>query len=105
VGIYIWPWVLGLALLEEDWWYDVIQLGNELEEFVVGQVLESKFSLTSVTGISLTKHSMAVTGNNSTSLKGIPDELTKMFVRDFIRAQISDKLSQPNQNFLVSQSV
>lgn len=94
MGIYIWPWVLSLALLQEDWWYNVIQLRDELEQLVVWQVLESKFTLAGVARISLTQNGMSVAWDNTAALQRIPDELSQFFGGNFVSAQISNKLKQ-----------
>ena len=51
VSINIRPGVLGLASLEENVWHEVVDLTNKLEEWVFGQVLQRKFTLSSVTGV------------------------------------------------------
>ena len=60
MGIYIGPWVLGLALLQENAGDDLVELGHELEEFVIGQVLEGELALALVAGISLAEHGVAI---------------------------------------------
>ena len=94
MSIHIGPWVLGLALLEENVWDDLVELRNELEELVVGKVLQSEFSLASVSGISLSKDGVTVTRNDSTTLEGVPDEVSEFLIGDFVGAKISNELKQ-----------
>ena len=61
MSVNIWPWVLGLALLEEDTWDDFVELGDQLEELVVGEVLEGELALALVTWVSLAKNGVSVT--------------------------------------------
>ena len=61
MGVNIWPWVLGLALLEENTWDDFVELGDQLEELVVGEVLEGELALASVTWVSLAEDGVAIT--------------------------------------------
>lgn len=44
---------LGLSSLEEDIRNDLVNLSDELEERVIGEVLESEFTLSSVSGVLL----------------------------------------------------
>ena len=60
VGIDIGPWVLSLALLQENARDDLVELGDELEKFVIGQVLEGELALALVAGIRLAEHGMTV---------------------------------------------
>jgi len=105
VSIYVWPWVLGLALLEEDVWNDLVELRDELEELVVRKVLESEFSLAGVSGISLSEDSVTVARDDSTTLERVPDEFSELFVGNFVGAKVSDELSEPNKDFLVGKTV
>ena len=61
MSVNIWPWVLGLALLEEDTGDDFVELGDQLEELVVGEVLEGELALALVTWVSLAKNGVSVT--------------------------------------------
>lgn len=64
MGINIGPWVLHLAELQQNWGYNLVDLGNQLEHGIIGQMLESKFALHRVTGISLAEDSVAITRHN-----------------------------------------
>ena len=58
VGVHVGPGVLGLALLQQDWGHHLVELGHQLEERVVGKMLQSKFALADVARVSLPEHSM-----------------------------------------------
>ena len=98
MSIYVGPWVLSLALLEEDVGNDLVKLGDELEELVVGKVLESEFSLAGVSGISLSKNSVTVARDDSTALERVPDEVSELLIGNFVRAKISDELKVANKH-------
>jgi hypothetical protein len=53
VSVHIGPGVLHLSSFCQNWWDEHVQLRDELEHLVVGQVLEGELTLTSVTRISL----------------------------------------------------
>lgn len=105
MSIYVGPWVLSLALLEEDVGNDLVKLGDELEELVVGKVLESEFTLAGVSGISLSKNSVTVARDDSTALERVPDEVSELLIGNFVRAKIGDELSEPDEDFLVGEAV
>jgi len=105
VSIYVGPWVLSLALLEEDVGNDLVKLGDELEELVVGKVLESEFSLAGVSGISLSENSVTVARDDSTTLERVPDEVSELLIGNFVGAKVGDKLSEPDKDFLVGKTV
>ena len=44
VGVYIGPWVLNLARLQEDGGHQNVQLGHQLEQFSSWEVLECELS-------------------------------------------------------------
>lgn len=64
VGIYIGPGVLHLAGFGEDWGHHLVDLGDKLEQLIVGQMLEGELSLAGITRIGLAEHSMAIAGHN-----------------------------------------
>ena len=103
VGIDVGPGVLGLAGLQQDVGGDLVDLGNELEELVIGNVLESEFSLGSVSGVSLSENGVSVSGND-TSLQGVPAVLLNLLVGG-ISTDLGLHLLDPPQDFLVGQSV
>jgi len=105
VGIYVGPWVLSLALLEEDVWDDLVELGDELEELVVRKVFQSEFSLAGVSRISLSENSVTVARDDSTTLEGVPDEVSEFLIGNFVGSKVSNELSEPDEDFLVGETV
>lgn len=67
-------------------------------------MLKSKFTLSSVTRISLTQDSVTVTGNNLTTVKSVPQVLLDLFFRGIHTNGILH-LQSPTKDFLVSQTV
>lgn len=64
VGVNIGPGVLGLALFQEHVGHNLVKLGNQLEHWVVGQVLQGKLALAGVTRVCFPQDSMAVAWHN-----------------------------------------
>ena len=87
-----------------DTYNDVVQLGDQTEERIIGQVLQGEFTLSSVTRIGLTQDSVTVTGNNLTTVKGIPEVLLDLFFRS-VNTNGVLQLQSPTENFLVGQTV
>lgn len=104
VGIDIGPGVLGLTGLEENVRDDLVDLTDELEEWVLGQVLEGELSLSCVSGVSLPKDGVAVTGNHLARLEGRPDILGNLLVRSVL-TNLGSHLLDPSEDFLVGETV
>ena len=51
VSIDVWPWVFGLSSLEQDVGHELVDLSDELEHGIIGEVFERKFSLSSVSRV------------------------------------------------------
>lgn len=64
VSIHVRPWVLSLALLQENVRDYLIQLADQTEKRVIWKVLLSKFPLASVAWVSLAQHCMAISWDN-----------------------------------------
>lgn len=56
--------VLGLAMLREDPWHDLVDGVDDLEQLVVGHVLEGELPLARVSGVGLPEDGVAVSGDN-----------------------------------------
>lgn len=69
VGIYIWPWVLDLAEFGQDWGHDLVDVGHQLEQGIVWQMLQGELALASVTRIGLSQNGVTVARNNLKSKK------------------------------------
>lgn len=105
VGINVGPWVLGLSLLGQDARDNLEDLGDELEEGVVGQVLEGKLTLRSVTGVSLTEDSVSESRDNTASVESLPDNLSESLVGDRLVSKLLLEIEGPGEHFLVGKSV
>ena len=104
VSIDIGPGVLGLASFEEDVGNEVVDLANQLEVLILGEVLESEFTLGSVTGVGLAEHSVAVTRDDLATLKGRPDVLLDGLVGGRV-ANLGLHLPEPDEDLLVGKTV
>lgn len=102
--VHIRPGVLGLTVLGENLRSNLVDGGNEVEKVVVGHVLKSKLTLSSVTGISLSENSVTVTGNDTASVKSIPEVLLNVLLSD-VRANLGLHLENPLKNLLVGTAV
>lgn len=105
VGINVGPWVLGLSVLSKDWWSDFVDLRDELEEWVVGQVLLSEFTLACVARISLSKDSVSESRNDLARVEGIPQSLLYNFKGDVTFSELLLESQSPTKDFLVGESM
>jgi hypothetical protein len=80
VGVDVGEGVLGLAVLGEDTGGDLVDLGDEVEHGVVGKVLEGELALADVTRVGLAEDGVAVTGNDTAGLEGVPEVLLDVLV-------------------------
>ena len=64
MSVDVWPGVLGLAVLSQDSGGNLIELSDQLEQRVVGHVLEGKLSLAGVARVGLSQHGMAKAGHH-----------------------------------------
>ena len=99
VGINVWPWVLGLAVLKENIWRDLVDLGDQLEQWVVWQMFQGKLTLACVSWIGLTQDSVTVAGQNLARLECGPNELLDLLI-SWVVAQSLLGLLDPDQDFL-----
>jgi len=105
VGVYVWPWVLGLTLSKKDIWHNLVDLADQLEHIVVWEVLEGKLSLTSVSWIGLSEHGVSVAWHHSAGLERVPDEIVELLVADVLTAQVLSELGEPDEHLLVGETV
>merc|ERR1719410_1874311 len=80
VGIYVGPWVLDLAGLEEDGRHQHVQLRHQLEQLVVREMFQGKFPLAGVSWISFAENSVSISGNNLSRLEKAPDEVLHLII-------------------------
>jgi hypothetical protein len=94
----------GTAYLQEDIRNKGVYLANELKQLVIRQMLQRKLALSSVTGISFPEDSVAVSGNNLTTLEGRPDVLLDSLI-GCILTNLPLHLAKPDKDFLISETV
>lgn len=103
-SINIGVWVLGLSMLSEDARGNIVDLANQLEHGVLGELLESELALGHVAGIGFPQDSMTVSGNDTAGFQGVPqvflDGLVAKIITNFFL-----HFGKPVKNFLVGQSV
>jgi len=104
VGINVGVWVLGLSVLGQDAWGNLVNLGDELEHWVFWELLKSERALRNVARIGLTEHSVTVTWNDTAAVEGVPEVLLDVLIRKVISNGLLH-LSEPVENLLVGQSV
>ena len=104
VGVDVGEGVLGLAVLGEDTGGDLVDLGDEVEHGVLGKVLEGKLALADVTRVGLAEDGVAVTGNDTARVEGVPEVLLDVLVRE-VRADGLLHLGEPVEDLLVGKTV
>ena len=104
VRIHVRVRVLRLAVLGQDTGRDLVHLADELEHGVVGQVLEGELALGDVARVRLAEHSVAVAGDHTAGLEGVPQVFLDVLVAQ-VRADGFLHLLQPVQHFLVGEAV
>jgi len=105
VGIYVWPWVLGFTLSQENIWNDFVDLSDQFEHIVVWEVFQSELSLASVSWIGFSENGVSVAWDDSSGFQGVPDEIVEFFVGDVFATEIFSELGQPDEDFLVGETV
>jgi hypothetical protein len=113
-------WVLGLSVLGQNTWSNLVNLADQLVHLVILAVFLTvistyllgkkknfylgKFSLGHVTGISLAENSMSIPWNNLTGLERGPEVVLDGLITEII-ANSSLHLGEPVQDFLVGETV
>lgn len=93
--------VLGLSMFSQNTRSNLVDLADELEHGVVGQMAKSKFALRHVTRIGLTEHSVSVSRNNLSGVQGGPEVVLDGLVAKIVTDSLLHLL-QPHKHFLVS---
>jgi hypothetical protein len=96
--------VLGLAVLGENAGGDLVDLADELEHGVVGQVLLGELALRHVAGVRLSEDGVAVSGNDLAGLERGPQVLLDGLVAEVVANGLLHLL-EPDEDLLVGQSV
>lgn len=104
VGVDVGVGVLGLAVLGEDTRGDLVDLRDELEHGVVGQVLLGELALRDVAGVSLAEDGVAVAGNDLARLESGPQVVLDGLVAEVV-ADGALHLGEPVEHLLVGQTV
>lgn len=99
-----WVTDLGLSVLGQNTWGDLVNLANELEHGVIWQMVLSKGSLGHVTRISLAENGVAISGNDLSTLQCSPQIISNGLVAEIV-ANSSLHLCEPGQDLLVSETV
>lgn len=100
-GINIGVWVLGLAVLSQDTWSNLVDLRDKLEHRVLWQFSKTEFSLRHVSRIGLSEHSVAVTWNDAATVQGLPKVVFDLLVAQIVTNGLLH-LGEPVEHFLVS---
>lgn len=87
MSIHIGPRVLGLAVLQQDGGHHVVQLGHQLEERIIGKVLQGELALAGVARIGLAQDSVTVPGDHLTRVQRVPDSLLQLLIADLCSAK------------------
>ena len=93
-----------MTYLKEDAGNNVVDLANELEHRVVGEVLEGELALSSVARVGLAEDGVAVTGDDLATLESGPDVVTDSLV-GCVLADLGLHAAEPDQNLLVGKTV
>jgi len=104
VSVDVRVWVLGLSVLGENTWSDLVDLRNELEHWVVWKVLLGELALADVTWVGLAEYGVTVTWNDTTALEGGPEVVLDGLVGQVVADRLLH-LDQPVEDFLVGKTV
>lgn len=97
-------WVLGLAVLGQDTWGDLVDLADKLEHWVFWELALGELALGDVTWVGLPQHGVAVTWNDLAGLEGGPEVLLDLLVREVV-ADGGLHLLEPVKDLLVGKTV
>jgi hypothetical protein len=100
VGIDVGVWVLGLSVLGKDAGGDLVNLADELEHWIIGEMLLGEFTLGDVAGVSLAEDGVAVARNDLAGLEGCPEIFLDLLVAK-IGTDGGLHLLEPDEDFLV----
>merc|ERR1712167_382109 len=75
VGVDVRVGIRRLAVLRQHAGHDLVDRVDDLEQFIIREVLEGKFSLTGVAGVRLAQDRMPEAGDDLASIQSLPREL------------------------------
>ncbi len=104
MGIDVREWVLGFAVLGKNAWGDLVNLRDKLEHWVLWEVLLGENALSHVSWIGLAENGVAVTWNNTSSVKGRPEVLLDLLIGEIVANGLLH-LNEPLEDLLVGESV
>lgn len=87
-------------MLGQDTRGNLVNLADELEHRVIGEVAESKLALGHVTRVGLTEDGMSVTGDDLASVQGGPEVVLDSLVAEVVANGLLHLL-KPDEDFLV----
>ena len=102
--VHVGPRVAHLPGLGEHARHHLVQLRDELELGVVGQVLERELALARVPRVRLAQHGVAVPGHDAPRLERVPHKL-RHALRGDIRPNVALDFVQPLEHLLVGEAV
>jgi hypothetical protein len=91
-------------VLGENAGRDLVDLADELEHGVIGQMLLGKLALGDVAGVGLAEDGVAVSGDDLASLKGGPEVVGDGLVAEVVADRLLHLL-EPDKHLLVGESV
>lgn len=103
-GINVREGVLGLAVLGQDTRSNLVDLADQVEHGVLGQLAEGKLALGDVTGVSLAQDGVTVTGNDLAGVEGGPQVVLDGLVAEVVTDRRLH-LGEPVEHLLVGQTV
>lgn len=104
VGVDVGEGVLGLAVLGEDAGGNLVDLADELVHGVVGHVGLGKGTLGHVAGVGLAEDGVAVAGNDTAGLEGVPEVLGDVGIGHVVTNDLLH-LGEPVEDLLVGETV
>jgi len=96
-------WVLGLSVLSQDTWGNLVNLRDKLEHGIFWQLSETKFSLRHVSRIGLSEHSVAVAWYDTAAVESLPEVVLDLLVTQVVTDGLLH-LRKPVEHFLVGPS-
>lgn len=91
-------------MLGQNTWGNLVDLADQFEHWIVGQVLLSECSLGHVAGVSLAENGVAISGNDLAGLKRGPQVISDGLIAEIVPNR-SLHLREPVQHFLVGETV
>lgn len=104
VGVDVGVRVLGLAVLGQNTGSNLVNLADQLEHGVIGQLAQGKLALRDVTGVSLAQDGVTVAGHDAATVQSGPQVVLDGLVAEIVADGLLH-LGEPVQDLLVGQTV